>query len=244
MTSEMLLGTVVAGLIVTLIGWLARTPVSALSKRRSRRREIVHGVRGAEELVYRALREGHYEKAWLQDWEPLDMAYTNYRDLIVKVLNKFESGEEEVAMWTLVELYSGWHEPLTLLVDMNPPQTAPAPGDPPLISPDDPRLTLPRHRTLGRWVTSWRWGNANGPRYGTLDEPGDLSRHEVCPPNTDAVSDILRLVEWNPPEYPRRISRRTRKRLIKDYDWSEAEVLRRIQIWQQREFPDVPSQED
>lgn len=226
---------------VSVLAWLIVVPaVKSLLSRRSRRRDIVLTVRHAEQIAFQALRDGDYQRAWASNsTEPLRSARQKYDDFTTKALSMFAPSEDAVAMWTAIELYAGWHAPLSHLTQIDAPRVMPSAEGPPLIDLNDPQFALPRHSELIKWANTWRTGNINGPRYGDLHDPGDMYRHEMCPPNTDSVSDILREVRWDTGGEPKRISKRERKRLTKYYGWSQERAERELEERLQRQYLDA-----
>lgn len=232
------------GVLIVVLGGLALAAADycllIVPRRRRRRREIVNAVREAAEVIVRAIRDGDYQEAWAQDsLEPLRGRRAEYDKLISHIRERFSRGEDYVAMWTAIELFSGWEEPLHYLQNQDAPRWAPTSNEPRLIDWNNPQFVLPRSSELLTWAKSWRGGNAKGPRYGTLYEPGDMSRHKICPPNTDVVPGALFGIDWDLDSTPRRLSRREHKRLSQYYGWSLEEVDRQLQNRLRRQYPNI-----
>ena len=96
-------------------------------------------------MIVRAVRDGDFQRACAEDSpEPLRERRTQYDSLISDIRKKFSRGEDTVAMWTAVELYAAWEEPLHYLHDLGVPRQAPSKHHLPSIDLNNPPFTLPR----------------------------------------------------------------------------------------------------
>lgn len=224
---ELVIATL-SGVIVTALAWLiGDVIVGSIRRRRERRAQIMMLVARANLVAFRALRDGLFQQAWIEDsHQPLKDARAQYDDITAEALSMFVPGEEAVATWTAVELYAGWYDPFHYLIRTGTSRAAPAPGEPPIMDSGsaDRGVVLPRHGELAGWTATWRNGDYNGPRYGDMQSPGDFSRHEAFPPHTDVVTDMLQAPVMQFGEGARRLSKRERARLIARYGWSSEVV--------------------
>lgn len=193
-----------APLAVGAILWIAAEGVRSLIVmpavlRRRRRRQIITLMGRAESLMARAVRDGLYDEAWLEnDLSVLDGLRARYDDLTSETLDLFERGEKDVAFWAAVEFYAGFYDPIQMLCDLETPREKRADGQPllrPLWGWDGPRADL-----LIPWADRWwPWvrGNSKGPVFGDLTTgKGDGFRHDVVRPNTEVPPDMLLPFVW------------------------------------------------
>ncbi|MDQ1172940.1 hypothetical protein QE430_001247 [Microbacterium testaceum] len=148
-------------------------------------------------LQARAVNDGRFDRAWIQDSEgPLSKVREKYDDLTAQALDLFEPGEEVVAFWTAAEFYAGWYAPLQFLRAIGTPRKASQDGWPLLTTNDlSGGWMAARPAELAAWAqVRWPWDrrNARGPRYADLFSAGDRSRHETVVPNSDVNVDMLR----------------------------------------------------
>ena len=191
-----------APILVGLTLWFIADRVRDFRERRAatrqRRLEIVGALDRARALVFRAVRDGDYERSWIgRNTDALKGLRERYDDLTVDTLNKFVPGEEEVAGWVAAEFYAGYHDPFYYLEALGVPHEAPTDGWPYLpIEAQDTAApygwTPPRSDMLLAWVDGGK-----GPRYGDLYSAGDHSRHHIVKPNSDVNADMLRAPVWS-----------------------------------------------
>lgn len=194
--------TLWAPLLVGIALWLAASAVSMAVRmhreKRERRLRIVGALNRAESIVFRAVRDGDYERAWISEsHEPLRESRVRYDDLTVETLDLFKKGEEDVAQWVAAELYAGFLDPLYYLDGQGLPREPSSEGWP-LIHFEARGRQAPQGWTPPRSDMLLLWaGGGKGPRYGDLYSAGDHYRHHIVRPNSDVNSDMLRPPVWS-----------------------------------------------
>lgn len=188
-----------APLVVGLLLWIVAEGVRSwwgrVKTRRDRRRSIISLMGRAVAVQARAIDDGEFDEAYVQDSSrPLGKARARYDDLTAQALDLFEPGEEVVAFWTAAEFYGGWFSPLQWLRDTRVPREG---GGGPLLDSGSLHQGWfqARPQLLAAWAQDgrpWHTGNARGPRYADSFTAGDRSRHNVVIPNSDVNSDMLR----------------------------------------------------
>lgn len=141
---------------------------------RTRRIKIVDAVRAVSDVIVSAASNG---TIWTLTDRQSRLAKT-IEEATESALALFEPGEEEVAWWTQVELYSGWAEPV-LMVLRNEPLTKES---------GELLFTPPRAEMLSGWAN----GASLGPRF--------RGQHESAPENIDDERESFVVPYSEPPE--------------------------------------------
>lgn len=149
----------------------------------ARRHDLQSGLRVAELFVLESARTGAVT-AGIANAQSLKNLRGQYDLLTRKVLDLFQVGDERVAWWAQVELYSGFAEAFV---------AARSGGS--LFTPNgEPMFLPPRSRDLDNWVQ----GFDSGPGYRgdefDPDETLDTMRAAIVLPNSETPADMI----WAP----------------------------------------------
>lgn len=190
-------GGALVSLVAAFVGWL----VSAVVKRKARRRQIISLMARAVALQARAINDGRFDRAYVENsTDPVSAVREKYDDLTAQALDLFQPGEDVVAFWTAVEFHAGWADPLSYLREKGTPREDPGPGGYLLTTNHlAGGWRAARPELLAQWAqVRWPWdrGNARGPRYADIHTAGDRTRHHIVIPNSDVNADLLKPFIW------------------------------------------------
>lgn len=159
------------------------------SETRKRRREIVILLAQCADLIFDSVRNGELARKWAK---PKDSAFdaveTEYWKLGTRALSLFEVREQVVAKWVEVELHAGLLAFFYLLRRNGTPGTrlaaqnmldgflSDAPDSEEVFDYGPPRPSI---------LAEWAELRSSGPIYGSLEKPGDESRHHIVVPHSD-----------------------------------------------------------
>ena len=145
-----------------------------------RREQILNGVSVARDLVLECARADLFVRSGEPPNQDLLSSYENYRRHTKSILGLFVYGEQDVAMWTQVELYAGMAEPAIMV----------AAGEAIFSQDGSPNFTPPRVEPIRAWFL----GGAQ-PVFATFERPnGDRSRHSIVTPNAGSPPGM----DWAP----------------------------------------------
>lgn len=192
------------------------------SETRKRRREIVILLAQCADLIFDSVRNGELARKWAK---PKDSAFDaverEYWKLGARALSLFEVREQVVAKWVEVELHTGLVAVFYLLQGNGTPRTRVA-AQTMLDSflsdgPDSEEVFEygpPRPSMLAEWAEL----RSSGPIYGSLETPGDESRHHIVFPNSDIeIPEPLSPVHELSPRGHRLLGRWSEKRRARYY---------------------------
>lgn len=213
------------------------------SDRRRRRREILVILAQCSDLVYENVRNGKVAAQWAKPNDPFIQDLSKkYWKLGTKALSLFEIREQVVARWTEVELHAGLVGFFHLLEDHEiPRRTAPAqqflnghlcdgPGPDGRFEYGPPRPSM---------LAEWAELRSYGPIYGSLETPGDESRHQIVLPNSDVETpERLSPVHELSPRGARLLGRWSETRKARYFGRLERRCSRE---WQRKEKDSLPT---
>jgi len=206
------------------------------SETRKRRREIVILLAQCADLIFESVRNGELSRKWAN---PKDSAFdaveTEYWKLGTRALSLFEVREQVVAKWAEVELHAGLAAFFYLLQGNGTPRTRLAAQtmlDGFLSDGPDSEEVFdygpPRPSMLAEWAEL----RSSGPIYGSLETPGDESRHHIVVPNSDVeIPERLSPVHELSPRGHRLLGRWSEKRRARYYGRLERRSSRE---WQRK----------
>jgi len=151
-----------------------------------RRRAILDLLESANDNVVESVRRGLYQANFERRGGDADFhnALAEHKAISARALSLFEPGEESVAFWTQIELYSAFVEPALLLLT----------GRPLSRETGEPIYTCVRVDLLQSWVQG-----GEGPKYAEeLSSELDTFRHALVPPQTETPPDMV----WAPICHP------------------------------------------
>jgi len=189
------------GLVLFLLAEIVRLWLSTVGERRKRRRQIISLMARAVALQARAINDGRFDRAYVENsTEPVSAVREKYDDLTAQALDLFEPGEDVVAFWTAVEFHAGWDDPLSYLREKATPRKDPGPNGYLLTTNNlSGGWRAARPELLAQWAQvrrPWDRGNARGPRFADAHSAGDRTRHHIVIPNSDVNADMLRPFIW------------------------------------------------